>query len=86
MNKVNALEAALLDAKEEDRIACESGTACSEALHVFAEQAVELVPKLFKAVELLRENLTAWDGEEDSVKEEHADLIADTRNFIESLT
>lgn len=33
--------------------------------------------------DLLCENFDAWDGEEDSVKEEHADLIAKTDAFLE---
>lgn len=33
--------------------------------------------------DLLHRNLEAWDGEEDSVKEEHADLIAELRQFLE---
>lgn len=36
-----------------------------------------------KAFDLLHRNLEAWDGEEDSVKEEHADLIAELRQFLE---
>lgn len=35
------------------------------------------------ALVMLRENLDAWDGEEDSVKEEHAELIARTRAFLD---
>ena len=33
---------------------------------------------------LLCENFDAWDGEEDSVKEEHADLIEKTEAFIDA--
>lgn len=33
-------------------------------------------------LDLLHRNLEAWDGEEDSVKEEHADLISDLRLFL----
>ena len=33
---------------------------------------------------LLADNLTAWDGEEDSVKEEHAALIEETRAALEA--
>lgn len=32
---------------------------------------------------LLADNLTAWDGEEDSVKEEHAALIEETREAVD---
>jgi len=35
--------------------------------------------------DLLCENFDAWDGEEDSVKEEHADLIEKTSAFIDAL-
>ena len=31
----------------------------------------------------LADNLTAWDGEEDSVKEEHAALIEETREAVD---
>lgn len=34
--------------------------------------------------DLLCENFVAWDGEEDSVKEEHADLIEKTEAFIDA--
>lgn len=34
--------------------------------------------------ELLCENATAWEGEEESVREEHEDLIAKTEAFIEA--
>lgn len=41
---------------------------------------------LVKAMfDLLCDNLDAWDGEEDSVKEEHEDLIAETEAFIEKM-
>ena len=33
---------------------------------------------------LLADNLSAWDGEEDSVKEEHAALIEETRAALEA--
>lgn len=36
-----------------------------------------------KMIALLHRNLEAWDNEEDSVKEEHEDLITMTRNFLE---
>lgn len=35
------------------------------------------------AVNLLHENLDAWEGEEDSVKDEHEDLINNLRLFLE---
>lgn len=38
---------------------------------------------LLIAKELLQDNLTAWEGEEESVKTEHADLIQTTRDFLE---
>ena len=34
--------------------------------------------------DLLCENFDAWDGEEDSVKEEHAELIEKTSAFIDA--
>lgn len=34
--------------------------------------------------DLLCENFDAWDGEEESVKEEHADLIEKTEAFIDA--
>ena len=37
-----------------------------------------------KAVDLLHDNFAAWDDEEDSVKEEHAELIDKTQAFLES--
>jgi hypothetical protein len=33
-------------------------------------------------LDLLEDHDTAWDNEEDSVKEEHAELIARTRAFL----
>lgn len=37
-----------------------------------------------RATDLLAESLDAWEGEEDSVKEEHEDLIADLNAFFET--
>jgi uncharacterized protein YgfB (UPF0149 family) len=37
--------------------------------------------KLAELTELLDDNLTAWEGEEDSVKEEHEELITRLENF-----
>ena len=37
-----------------------------------------------RAVDLLSDSLTAWEGEEESVKEEHEDLISDLRAFMEA--
>lgn len=37
------------------------------------------------ATDLLHRNLDAWDGEEDSVKEEHEELITDLRNFLDGM-
>lgn len=34
---------------------------------------------------MLEENLAAWDGEEESVKEEHRELIEETRALLASL-
>lgn len=34
------------------------------------------------AMELLTDNLTAWEGEEESVQEEHAPLIERLRAFV----
>lgn len=39
---------------------------------------------LENAIALLCENFDAWDGEEESVKEEHADLIERTEAFIDA--
>lgn len=39
---------------------------------------------LENAITLLCENFDAWDGEEESVKEEHADLIERTEAFIDA--
>ena len=36
-------------------------------------------------IDILSDNLTAWDGEEDSVREEHAELIEATRACLESV-
>jgi len=36
-------------------------------------------------VDILSDNLEAWDGEEDSVREEHAELIEATRTCLESV-
>ncbi len=35
-------------------------------------------------IDVLCANLEAWEGEEDSVREEHADLIQATREALES--
>jgi hypothetical protein len=43
----------------------------------------ELESKLERAMGLLGETLDAWEGEEDSVKEEHAEHIADIQMFLE---
>lgn len=40
-------------------------------------------PDHVRAMELLGESLIAWEGEEESVKEEHADLIADLGAFLD---
>lgn len=45
--------------------------------------AAEAQVMMSAALVMLRENLDAWDGEEDSVKEEHAELIARTRAFLD---
>ena len=49
----------------------------------------EVPPKVLKErVRILREaledNLQAWEGEEESVREEHADLIEETRAALEA--
>lgn len=36
---------------------------------------------MHRAVDILIDSTEAWDGEEDSVKEEHADLIGDIESF-----
>ena len=36
-------------------------------------------------IDILSDNLDAWDGEEDSVREEHADLIEATRACLDSV-
>jgi hypothetical protein len=38
-----------------------------------------------EAIALLRENLRAWEGEEDSVQKEHAALIFRTRTLLKQL-
>lgn len=38
-----------------------------------------------RALDLLAENLDAWEGEEESVQDEHADLISRTRDFLEAI-
>lgn len=38
-----------------------------------------------KLHDLLCENLQAWDGEEESVREEHSDLIEETRTALERI-
>lgn len=47
------------------------------------EGIAELIATAKKADELLVDNLTAWEGEEDTVKDEHEDLIVDLRKFVE---
>lgn len=42
----------------------------------------ELLASARKANDLLHDNLAKWEDEEDSVKEEHAELIADLRKFL----
>ena len=56
-----------------------------------SEQDGELIasaPVLAERVRILREalvdNLQAWEGEEESVREEHADLIEETRAALET--
>lgn len=46
-----------------------------------AAQAKAMIATVADAQNMLVENLTAWDGEEDSVKEEHHDLIARLRSW-----
>ncbi|MCO5730111.1 hypothetical protein [Rhizobium sp. SSA_523] len=36
-----------------------------------------------RMLDLLHRNLAAWEDEEESVQEEHEDLITDLRNFLE---
>lgn len=43
-----------------------------------------IVTRLSEAERLLSESLTAWEGEEDSVREEHAELIAELGEFLGS--
>lgn len=38
---------------------------------------------LFAMLNLLQDNLAAWENEEDSVREEHQDLIDSTTEFLE---
>ena len=51
-------------------------------------QLAAQAPKLREQVHILREalidSLQAWEGEEDSVKEEHAELIEETRAAIKA--
>lgn len=52
------------------------------------QRLIESAPLYAEQVRILREvlidNLQAWEGEEDSVKEEHAELIEETRAAIEA--
>ena len=53
-----------------------------------SSKGVHSAPNLAEHVRILREalfdNLQAWEGEEESVKEEHADLIEETHAALES--
>ena len=51
----------------------------------FIVLAHTMTPMFVKAVELLQNSLIAWEGEEDSVKEEHQALIAELNEFMGSL-
>lgn len=55
MRKLEELKAALEAAIEEDRIACETGTACTEALMDFADLAARAMPTLLMAASLVLE-------------------------------
>lgn len=52
------------------------------------QNLIESAPLLAERVRILREaledNLQAWEGEEESVREEHADLIEETRAALEA--
>ena len=52
------------------------------------EDVASTVERLDNQVRILREaladNLQAWEGEEESVREEHADLIEETRAALEA--
>lgn len=39
--------------------------------------------RLARAIELLERSLSQWEDEEDSVQEEHAELIADLNKFFD---
>ena len=79
MTKIEELKAAYEAAIEEDRVACLTGVACSEALMDFADLAASLMPQLLEAVELLKEVgdvrdmaelMNLWDHKIEPVLEE----------------
>lgn len=45
----------------------------------------DLIAAAQRAEELLINNLSAWQDEEDSVQEEHLSLIEETANFLEGM-
>ena len=44
----------------------------------------ELIAAAKKADDLLYDNLAKWEDEEDSVQEEHEELITELRDFLEA--
>jgi hypothetical protein len=46
----------------------------------------KLLVNALRMFEMLNENLIAWEGEEDSVKEEHAELIESLNDLLEEIT
>lgn len=47
------------------------------------QQVADLQNERDVLLSLLEDNLTAWDGEEDSVREEHEALIEETREAVD---
>jgi predicted RNA-binding Zn-ribbon protein involved in translation (DUF1610 family) len=60
---------------------------CGALAHYRDQKAPDWSPqyKLLRCVEILARNAEAWDGEEDSVKEEHELLIRETNELLGTL-
>lgn len=67
----------------EDRFKCRLATAEQRNGYEVGYYEALLLQRVQHAElqDLFADNLEAWEGEEDSVKEEHADLIERLRNF-----
>lgn len=68
-----------------DIIAGKEAIYCEVQTKLTGDIIVKSVNNFPDMVDLLHRNLAAWDDEEDSVKEEHADLITELRSFLEGL-